>query len=46
MVATTELDRMTWYRCEKCGLLVDSELDAKQHEECCDGGADSPSYWW
>lgn len=44
MVTTTELDQMTWYRCEKCGLLLDAKEDARQHEKHCDD--ESPSYCW
>ena len=42
MVATTERDDMTWYRCEKCGLMFDDRSDAEQHEQTCD--AEGPSY--
>lgn len=35
MVATTERDEMTWYECEKCGLLFDDRDDASQHEANC-----------
>ncbi|GGN16377.1 hypothetical protein GCM10009021_16210 [Halarchaeum nitratireducens] len=42
MVEETQRDDMTWYRCEKCGLMFDSEDDATQHEETCD--AEDPSY--
>lgn len=42
MVSTTERDNMTWYQCEGCGLLFDSEDEAKQHEGNCD--TESPSY--
>ena len=33
---------MTWYRCEKCGLMFDDPDDAEKHEENCD--AEEPSY--
>ena len=42
MVDTTERDGMTWFRCERCGLLFDNEDDASQHEENC--ASDDPSY--
>ncbi|WP_458188685.1 DUF7128 family protein [Haladaptatus sp. NG-WS-4] len=42
MVAITERDDMTWYRCEQCGLMFDDKEDAKQHEANCD--AEDPSY--
>ncbi|AGN00252.1 putative C2H2 zinc finger DNA-binding protein [Salinarchaeum sp. Harcht-Bsk1] len=42
MVVQTERDDMTWYECEKCGLLFDDRSDAKQHEGNCD--SEDPSY--
>ncbi len=42
MVARTERDDATWYRCEQCGLLLDDRSEAEQHEENCD--AEDPSY--
>ena len=42
MVVQPEPDDMTWYRCEKCGLMFDDPDDARQHEETCD--AEEPSY--
>ncbi|WP_255679308.1 MULTISPECIES: DUF7128 family protein [Haladaptatus] len=42
MVARTERDDMTWYQCERCGLMFDDQGDAKRHEENCD--AEDPSY--
>lgn len=42
MVAETERDGMTWYECEKCGMLFDDRSDASSHEENCD--AEDPSY--
>lgn len=42
MVARTERDDMTWYKCEKCGLMFDDEADASQHEQNCD--AEDPAY--
>lgn len=42
MVVKTERDDMTWYKCEKCGLLFDDQGDASQHEGNCD--AEDPSY--
>ena len=42
MVTTTKRDGVTWYECEDCGMLFDSQEDAKQHEANCD--TDSPSY--
>lgn len=43
MVAVTERDDMTWYKCEKCGLMFDDESEAEQHEEGCD--AEEPNYF-
>ena len=31
MVSTTTREDMTWYECDECGLLFDSEDDARQH---------------
>jgi hypothetical protein len=42
MVSKTVRDDGTWYECEACGLLFDTEEDAKQHEQNCD--AEDPSY--
>lgn len=42
MVEETERDDMTWYRCERCGLMFDARQDALQHEENCEN--DEPSY--
>lgn len=42
MVAVTERDNMTWYECEKCGLMFDDKAEAEQHESSCD--AEEPSY--
>jgi uncharacterized C2H2 Zn-finger protein len=42
MVTTTRRDDRTWYECEDCGMLFDSEADAEAHEGHCD--TDSPSY--
>jgi hypothetical protein len=42
MVEETERDDMTWYRCERCGLMFDDRGDAVQHEEHCD--EEEPSY--
>lgn len=42
MVETTERDEMTWYRCERCGLMFDSQDDARKHEENCTD--EDPSY--
>ncbi|WP_435154001.1 DUF7128 family protein [Haladaptatus sp. DFWS20] len=42
MVAQTQRDDQTWYRCEECGLMFDDRADAKQHETNCD--AEDPSY--
>ncbi|SFR42919.1 DUF7128 family protein [Halogeometricum limi] len=44
MVSTTQKDDATWYRCEECGLLFDSQTDAEMHEENCDSDDDTPSY--
>ncbi|SDM74281.1 hypothetical protein SAMN04487949_2463 [Halogranum gelatinilyticum] len=44
MVAATQVEQTTWYRCEKCGLVLATKLDAEQHEEWCAG--DLPSYCW
>ncbi|ADQ67471.1 hypothetical protein GL213_09465 [Halogeometricum borinquense] len=43
MVSTTQKDDAEWFRCEECGLLFDSEIDATTHERNCDG-EDGPSY--
>jgi rubredoxin len=42
MVSETTRDGMTWYECNECGLLFDTEEDARQHEQNCD--AEDPSY--
>ncbi|WP_268239798.1 DUF7128 family protein [Halocalculus aciditolerans] len=42
MVTETTRDGMTWYECEKCGLLFDNVEDAESHEANCD--AEDPSY--
>ncbi|MEF8775522.1 MAG: hypothetical protein V5A43_03340 [Haloarculaceae archaeon] len=42
MVLQTERDEITWYKCEECGLMFDSEEDATTHEAGCD--AEDPSY--
>lgn len=42
MVSETTRDEMTWYRCESCGLMFDSRIDAREHEKVCD--AEEPSY--
>lgn len=42
MVAQTQREDGTWYECEECGLLLDDEDDARQHEENCT--AEDPSY--
>ncbi|MFB6129486.1 MAG: hypothetical protein ABEJ28_01535 [Salinigranum sp.] len=42
MVTTTRRDDGTWYECEGCGMLFDTEKDARAHEENCD--TESPSY--
>lgn len=42
MVSTTTRDGMTWYECDYCGLLFDSEEDARKHEQNCD--AEEPAY--
>jgi len=41
MVSTVDRDGMTWYECDRCGLLFDNESDAEQHEEVC-AGDESP----
>ena len=43
MVTETEREDMTWYQCEECGLLFDSQEDASQHEDNCVSD-DDPSY--
>lgn len=43
MVTETTRDEMTWYQCDDCGLMFDSQDDAESHEENCD--ADDPSYF-
>ncbi len=42
MVSATERDDMTWYECDKCGLMFDSRDEARQHEDGCD--SEDPSY--
>lgn len=42
MVSKTTRDDGTWYECDYCGLLFDSEEEARQHEKNCD--AEDPSY--
>lgn len=42
MVEQTERDGTTWYECEECGMLFDSQDDAGSHERTCD--AEDPSY--
>ncbi len=42
MVEQTERDDMTWFVCEKCGMMFDDRDDAEQHEANCD--AEGPSY--
>ena len=42
MVVKTEHDDMTWYKCERCGLMFDSRDEARQHERTCD--AEDPPY--
>lgn len=42
MVTTEQRDDMTWFKCEDCGLLFDTEEEAERHEEGCD--SEDPSY--
>lgn len=42
MVRATERDGMTWYECEECGILLEDETEAEQHEDICD--AEEPDY--
>ena len=42
MVTTTERDGQTWYECEECGMLFETEAEARTHEENCD--TESPTY--
>jgi hypothetical protein len=42
MVSKTTQDNTTWYRCEQCGLMFESQDDARDHEQNCDG--EDPSY--
>jgi len=42
MVVQTTRDEQTWYKCEQCGLMLDSKEDARQHENNCT--AEEPSY--
>lgn len=42
MVVETQRDDMTWFQCEKCGLMFDDQEDARKHESNCD--AEDPSY--
>ncbi|WP_302928748.1 DUF7128 family protein [Natronocalculus amylovorans] len=43
MVTQTKRDDGVWFQCEKCGLLLDDQIDAKRHEEACD--AKDPTYF-
>lgn len=42
MVKPAEKDGLTWYECERCGLLLEDREEAEQHEESCD--AEEPTY--
>lgn len=42
MVEPKERDGTTWYECERCGLLLEQEDEANQHESNCD--AEEPTY--
>ena len=42
MVKPTERDGLTWYECERCGLLLEDEQEAEEHEATCD--ASEPDY--
>lgn len=42
MVVETERDDVTWWKCERCGMMFDSREDARDHEKTCD--AEDPSY--
>jgi uncharacterized C2H2 Zn-finger protein len=42
MVVQTERDEVTWFKCEKCGLMFDDREEARQHEGSCD--SEDPSY--
>ena len=43
MVEETVRDDGTWYECEVCGLLLETEQEATEHERHCDG-EDEASY--
>lgn len=42
MVVQTERDDATWFECETCGLLLEDEAEAEQHEERCED--EEPTY--
>lgn len=42
MVSEVQKDDMTWFECDRCGLMFDDREDARQHEQNCD--AEDPSY--
>jgi hypothetical protein len=42
MVVETERDDGVWYECEECGMLLETNGEAEQHEQRCD--AEEPSY--
>jgi rubredoxin len=42
MVSRTVRDDGTWYECEHCGLLFETETEAGEHEQHCEG--DDASY--
>lgn len=33
---------MTWYECERCGMVFEDKVEAEQHEQHCD--AEEPDY--
>jgi uncharacterized C2H2 Zn-finger protein len=42
MVVKTQREDGTWFECEHCGMLFDSQDDARQHERNCD--EEEPTY--
>jgi hypothetical protein len=36
MVVESEFGKEPWYKCERCGLLLNDYQEAQQHEENCE----------